>query len=694
MPNWPGVRIDTVVLDGGLDLVTPSVAIPSGRVTAAENYERGINGGYRRINGFERFDGRPSPSEANYWVLNFDAGEVEIVVDDEITGGTSTATGIVLITSVISGSWSGGDAAGYVVLYGVSGVFQDDEDLEVSTLMVAIANGEAVLGGADTDIEGLTWLRAAVEATRGVIEAVPGSGEIRGVWGFDDVIYAFRDNVAETQTEMYKSTTTGWVKCGLGNYLEFNGGLREFTKGLVLTGRSSGATAIILQYYVDSGSWRMGDAAGVIYFEGISGGPFTDNEIVEDPGTGYALADGDSASIELLSGGKFEFKNYNFKGSEHSVSMFGCDGVNKGFQWTGSSLIFIHTGMTGDTPQHIIAHKKHLFFSFTGGSLQHSSIGDPFEWSPILGASELAMGDAITGLSDIPGGVLAIFTRNATSVLYGSSSVDWELKSLSNEAGAISWSVQKMGRPIYLDDRGITTLAAIQQFGDFQNATLSKLIQPLVNAKKGLVVSSVRIKSKNQYRIFFSDESAWFVTFDGDAIGGIMPVDYGMVVQAIFSAEDANGNEVVYCGDIEGYIYQMDKGTSFDGDEIESYLKTAYNSAKSPEQKKRYRKLTIELDTGLSSEVELMFFPFLSFGQSDIAFSDPQSFKGAGGGGVWNINNWNNFYWSGPDSGTIEGHLTGTGKNIAFLFYSATAYEEPHTITSFNVHYSFRSRVR
>ena len=50
--------LDHVLPDGrGLDLVTPSLQKSPGRCIDALNYEPTTVGGYRRINGYERFDG-------------------------------------------------------------------------------------------------------------------------------------------------------------------------------------------------------------------------------------------------------------------------------------------------------------------------------------------------------------------------------------------------------------------------------------------------------------------------------------------------------------------------------------------------------------------------------------------------------------------------------------------------------------
>lgn len=117
-------------LKGGLNLVDAPITMPNGMVLAAVNYELLSRDGYRRIDGFERFDGQSSPSESSYWVLNFDSGDItEPVVGAQAIGAASGATGVVLLVVLNSGTWPGGDAVGYFVLFDVDGDFIDDENI-------------------------------------------------------------------------------------------------------------------------------------------------------------------------------------------------------------------------------------------------------------------------------------------------------------------------------------------------------------------------------------------------------------------------------------------------------------------------------------------------------------------------------------------------------------------------------------
>ncbi len=124
------VQTKSFTLKGGLNLVDAPIAIPPGMCLAARNYELLPNDGYRRVDGYERSDGQLKPSAASYWILAFDAGDVATpVVDGICTGLTSGATGKVGLVVLESGTWAGSDAVGYVVIFVLSGTFQDDEPL-------------------------------------------------------------------------------------------------------------------------------------------------------------------------------------------------------------------------------------------------------------------------------------------------------------------------------------------------------------------------------------------------------------------------------------------------------------------------------------------------------------------------------------------------------------------------------------
>lgn len=68
-------------------------------------------------------------------------GTSQISIGNTITGGTSNATGIVVATYISSGTWAGGNAAGYLYLKTKTGTFQASEPILVSGTDHATASG-------------------------------------------------------------------------------------------------------------------------------------------------------------------------------------------------------------------------------------------------------------------------------------------------------------------------------------------------------------------------------------------------------------------------------------------------------------------------------------------------------------------------------------------------------------------------
>lgn len=674
-------------LHGGLDLVTQPIAIDPGKVRACKNYEA-ISEGYGLCEGYERFDGQPKPSAATYYILDFDAADAEIAEGDTVTGGNSGATGEVLVDAIVeSGSYGGSDAAGYLVLDNITGTFEDDEGLEVSAVQKAVADGTPVELGADTDALNETYLQDAIATRRADIAAVPGSGSILGVNSLLGTVYAFRNNSGGTAAQMYKATSTGWVLQDLGETLTFtSGGTTEIQEEDTVTGDVSGATATVKRVIVTSGTWAGGDAAGRLIVYSVSGTFQAEN--LEVSAVNLATIAADAVPNTLLPDGRYEFHNFNFSGHGGDRRMYGCDGVNGGFEWDGSVFVPIITGMTTDTPIFVRAHKRHLFFAFPGGSLQNSSIGDPYEWSPITGAGEIAIGEEITGLVRNGTRTMTIFGRNTVAVLYGADTTTWDLDVLTEEAGAVAYTGQLIGNPIYLDDIGLRDLSTTQNFGDFQLGTLSRNIEPVFKSKKdgGLTpVGSCRVKSKDHYRIFYSDGSGISMHL-GHGEPEFMLFELDHVVTCITAGEDASGNEQIFFGSTDGFVYQLDAGTSFDGENIDAFFRLPFYHCGQPNQHKQFRKAEVEISAAPTSNISVL--ADYSYSRITEPPTMPQDFTMYGGGGFWDEANWNEFYWSSQVEGKAEADVRGTGTNISLTILSDQATEGVHVFHGVTLHYS------
>lgn len=685
-----------ISLRGGLDLATPAVAKYPGSCIAARNYEPAADG-YRRMDGYERFDGQPKPSEATYYVLNFDAGTAAVTEGQTVTGATSSATGKALIDAVVtSGSYAGSDAAGYLVLTTVSGTFQDNENLQVSGVTKSVADGTASEG----PVSGLednhdTWLQDAIETARNLIAAVPGAGNVLGVFTLAGSVYAIRNNAGNTAAVLHKATTSGWTTQDLGRELDFTSGSEEPSVGDTLSGATSSATAVVQQVILTSGTWAGGDAAGRVIVNGQSGTFQSENLDNDDTTTANVMTiAANSTANTLPAGGRYDVITHNFRGAGGSVNAYLANGVGKAFEFNGTVLAFIETGMTTDTPEHIAEHKNHLFLSFPGGSLQHSSIGEPQEWDVVTGAAELSVGHEINQLVSGWAQVLLIIGRSQVNVLYGSSVDDWDLVPTTEDAGGIEWTAQVINQPVYVDDAGVRRLSATSAWGDFKTGTDTLLVHPLIQSKRKNGVTpaaAVRSKAKTLYYLFYDDKTGLFVYY-GRKNPEVMAFELDHQVECITAGEDSSGNEEIYFGSDNGFVYQLNKGTSFDGGNVYAFIRLAYNHLGKPSVNKVWKGCQLELDADPSTTIYLT--GDFDYGNPDQPGQPEATFSVTGGGGFWSESNWNEFIWSNPSVGQAIGTLEGFGPSCSLAILSDDTYKAPHTLHGLTFQYAERGYTR
>ena len=141
------IQVQTSLMSGGLDLATPPIAMPPGKAIAAINYEPDV-AGYTSFGGYERYDGKPRPSDA--------------------ANRTDT-----------------------------------------------------------------------IAARRAIIQAVPGTGPVRGVWVYNDDVYAFRDQT-DGFAGMFKASPGGWVPQTFGQRMEFVDGAHDLHRGRIYRRRHLG----------------------------------------------------------------------------------------------------------------------------------------------------------------------------------------------------------------------------------------------------------------------------------------------------------------------------------------------------------------------------------------------------------------------------------------------------------------------
>lgn len=679
-------------LKGSLNFSTPAIETPPGDCIDGVNYEASARG-YQRVDGIERYDGHPKPSEAKYWILEFDAGTAAITEGQTVTGATSAAFGKALIAGVVTtGSYAGSNAAGYLVLTGVSGDFTDNENLQVAAVTKCVANGTEAEAGADNDTDDDTWRIDAIETARALITAPTGTGAIRGVAVFQGDVYCVRD-VASAGV-LYKGTTAGWVAQSLGLRVKYITGTAAVAVGATLTGATSAAFGVVTRVVIQSGTIAGGTAAGLFCFASITG-TFLNGENLQVGGVTKAVASGASTANTLPAAGHYEFDVHNFFGASDLRRMYGVSGGGPAFEWDGSVFTPIFTGMAVDTPNHLAAHKDYLFLSFPGGSVQYSGIGNPVAWSVVLGAGEIGMGDDVTGFIKDLNNTLGILARNRIAALYGSSPATFVLQPVTDDAGGIEWTVQRVGNPIYMDDRGIRDMRTTAAFGDFAMGAVSSAIERLFRSKRKRNIfptASLRCKEKNSYRVFYSDGTGVAV-YLGEKRPRITLFDLGdVVINVACTGEDDDGNEIMFLGSTTGQVYQIDAGTSFDGAEVDAFIRLPFNHTGSPGQYKRFHKAALEGDFPADANIAMTAqFDYSADEQPAVL---EENFDITGGGGSWDESFWEDFEWDSAAEGRAECRIEGSGRNCSITVVSRATYELAHTIHGLTLYFTPRRQAR
>lgn len=721
------VRADDIfAFDGGLNLVDPPVRAAPGQLTGSLNYELGVMGGYSRVEGYERLDGQASPTRSDYWTLTVTnvPGEPWVIGNRvrqyalNESGFSSTAIKgegiIVFIKDEGANVWTIAVTKTVVADPGTPSDFIAEGDVYTSAPFTpgpGTAAGQSTQvfrNGAVLDDTNDAIQHEKTEHLRSFIQPVGGGaceGPVLGVAIFKDRIVAWRNAAGGAEATMWETTidpTESWKKVELGAKIMFDKGSSEIAEGTTINGQTSGATAVVRRIVSDDGTYVAGSAKGYIVVNSING-TFQANENIRASATviGRYLS---AAPQVLPPGGKYRHRVHNFFGAQDRRFLYAVNGVGQALEYDGTTVTLISTGMAVDKPTHIFVLNDHLGLCFPGGSIQNSGHQRPLNWSPVVGADERSVGGNVTALIEETNRTVFIGTRQSTYVYYGDVVENFQLRLFSPQTGVVSDTVANFGQTIYLDDHGFTTLKQTQAFGNFKTNSISDKILPLVQnlLSTQTIAGALISRKKNLYRCFFGDGTGLVCSMrQGGKIGGWTLIKYRFSPTCMDSGElEANVGyiegqkptpgplfqERIFMGATDGFVYECDIGNSFDGGAIEHFLRMIYHKTNTPEVFKHYRKAVIDVDvSGVTT-----LFATVDFNYGNRSGQAGEEVQFIGGGGFWDIANWDEFRWSGQMVDQVVLKIEGDGFNVGLFFYGNSEREPSHTLYNVTYHYSNR----
>ena len=231
-------------------------------------------------------------------------------------------------------------------------------------------------------------------------------------------------------------------------------------------------------------------------------------------------------------------------------------------------------------PKFCVIHDKHLV---VGGAASapntiyySNTLADSDDLTDFTGtgAGSIVLDDQVVGLKSFRDDLI-IFCSNSIYKLENiNNSSTITVTPITQNVGCLDGnSIQEIGGDlVFLSPDGIRTVAGTARIGDVELGSVSRQIQSLIGTLASSVnsfrISSTVLRSKSQYRLFYSSATATSSTSKG-IIGTITPNGFewsetlGIQAHGLTSGFDKDGIEKTYHGDKDGYIYVHDDGNYF-----------------------------------------------------------------------------------------------------------------------------------
>jgi len=228
-------------------------------------------------------------------------------------------------------------------------------------------------------------------------------------------------------------------------------------------------------------------------------------------------------------------------------------------------------------------HDQHLVVAgdpTTPNTIYYSGTNDIDSFSS-TGSGSVTLEDKVVGLKSFRN-ELFIFCQNSIFKLQNiNDSNSVAVVPVTKNVGCLDGkTIQEIaGDLIFLAPDGFRTVAGTSRIGDVELGTISQAIQPIINDiannADSLQFSSVVLRNKSQYRMFYSRVTDSQFVAKG-VIGTLRSNGFewsetlGILAPAITSGFTSSGVEKVYHGDRDGKIYNHNTGNSFNGTAVEA----------------------------------------------------------------------------------------------------------------------------
>ena len=666
MPDaWETFRIE---FKGGLvtNLSPLQQAINApGSARILRNYEPSIDGGYKRIQGYEKFDSAIIAPYGNP------------VVNGASQSGTSLSLRAIHTTPAV------GDT---LTIDGVSGTY-------------TIASG------------GVSYTAARDEVTLTLTSSLNSSPANGAVVTFVTVTtenYAngmtFFNNkaVVAMNADIVETAGSGYTKINKPNY----------GTPLIDGASQTGTTLVADAFDTFPQEGDVFTIAGIdkVYRVETTVSSYSDSgskEVNITINPALASSPADNAAITFISSDResavnTRFDIIDFTGTKTLVIV---DGTNAPALYNGTTFTVLDSAPSDVIGAKVVAtHKNHIFYA-KGRVLSFGSPLTTTDFQSGNGAGSIGLDNSIVAIKSFRD-QLIVFTDSSIFRLNGDALATFNLQPITRDIGCIQTdSVQEIGGDVvFMAPDGLRLLSATERIGDFGLAPITKKIQGTFNdfVKLHTDFFSLVIRNKSQYRLLgwndnFTRPNAQGILFTQFASPGEASViDFaetrGIQATACASVYSGTTEFVLFAGK-EGFLHRMENDTSsFDGNNIATTFATPFYPINDPRIRKTIYKAQFYLDPEgrVNFDLNLKF----DFDESGAVVMPAVTFTNA-------TSNASQFYGIGAyGSATFGAKLqkvfsaqtTGSGKTISAQFEADNNTDVPYALDALTLEYATHAR--
>lgn len=427
--------------------------------------------------------------------------------------------------------------------------------------------------------------------------------------------------------------------------------------------------------------------------------------------TGSGWADVSGAARSTTAPGKARFVSY-YMGEERLVMVDGKDeAVRYNGTTSGDQTLIDGSGSGSGTPpadpkfcEYFLGRLCLAGYSSNPSAVTLSAPNDDLKFSGVDGAVEVNVGDIIVGIKTFRD-TLYVFCRNSIYKIVEDVGTSFAVLDVAKSIGCIATdSIQELGGDLtFLAPDGLRSVAATERIGDIELALLSRRIQPFIKPLIASVTndnfSSCTIRRKSQYRLFKFDSSITESSTLG-VLGKLEPTEAGISYEwstlkgiqpyCCDSFYDGSDEVVVFGHPSDGYVYQLESGNNFDGDEISA----VYSSPQITFDDATIRKVLHKADiyTQVEGSIETDLSVLFDFQETDKIQPPSQTIATAAGGSTYGSAVYGTSSYGILEFPVFRKSLHGSGFTAAFKYTSSTSDKASHRIDSYQITYSPKGR--